>query len=74
MEENTRRTREVLSGIIGMWSQAKTTGEVRSRTDTWRCERSSIVVMVLGKLFVWIFVKLYVWLQGHRSNNDVVFR
>ena len=58
--ENTRWAREVLGGIIGMWSQAKTTGEVWSMTDTWRCERSSIVVMVLGKLVVWIFVKLYV--------------
>ena len=47
MEENTRRTREVLSGIIGMWSQAKTTGEVRSIADAWRYTRSSMVIMDL---------------------------
>ena len=62
-EERTQNGQEkcwVASSLCGLWSQAKTTGEVRGMTDTWRCERSSIVVMVLGKLVVWIFVKLYV--------------
>ena len=53
-------TGEVPIGIIRTWSQAMTTGEVRSIAATWQCERSSIVIMDLGKLVVGIPVKFYV--------------
>ena len=67
MEENTRWMREVLSGIIGTWSQAKTTGEVRSIAATWRCGRSSMVIVDLGK-----FSCKNVGCYG--GNNDFNFR
>ena len=67
--------REVLSGIIGTWSQAKTTGEVRSIAAMWRCGRSSMVIVDLGKFSCknngeafWFYVGCY------GGNNDFNFR
>ena len=75
MEENTRWMREVLSGIIGTWSQAKTTGGVRSIAATWRCGRSSMVIVDLCKFScknkgeaLWFYV------ECDGGNNDFNFR
>ena len=54
--ENTRGTREVLSGIIGTWIQAKTTGEMWSISDTWLCGMSSMVIMTATSLVARIMV------------------